>query len=531
MSGLDAQLDYLSFLHGLSLLELAAIVYSLARREEERWRWKWIAGFGLLRGVDEWLNLLALATGNVAVLGTIGTVVRAGSFLWLLEFGRAFAQTRNPRTVGSWVAIPLLGLAALGGMVGWEGTNAGVRYALGVPAGLWASWALWREPGRQNGNERAFRNAAVAVGLYTLAGGLVPPEAAFFPASVLNRTSFLSFVGLPVELLAAYLAAVVALAFGRIAARLAEPSEDSSWPGYDRFLFALLGLVLLLGWAATEWQGRRWQREERAELMDVARVGAAAVDPRHVVALAGAPADLTSGDYRRLKEQLLRMRHASPKTRFVYLMRRVGAEIVFLVDSEPAGSPDESPPGQVYDEATPTFRSMFATGTGGIEGPVTDRWGTWMSASAPVAGRTGQMVAMLGMDVNATQWAVRIAHARLTVILIVVVLTGLILFFFVAQRRDRAEMARRRKAEREKEALLHKLQESIDRVGKLEGLLPVCSGCHRIRVESPSEGLADEWVSLEDYVRSVTSVKFTHGLCDACIRRLYPEVHMRPDST
>lgn len=84
------------------------------------------------------------------------------------------------------------------------------------------------------------------------------------------------------------------------------------------------------------------------------------------------------------------------------------------------------------------------------------------------------------------------------------------------------EIERRRKAEKEKEQLIEQLRASISRIHKLEGLLPVCSGCKRIRTRSESTSSAERWRSLEDYVREETAVRFSHGLCPDCMTRLYP---------
>lgn len=86
------------------------------------------------------------------------------------------------------------------------------------------------------------------------------------------------------------------------------------------------------------------------------------------------------------------------------------------------------------------------------------------------------------------------------------------------------EIELRKKAEHEKEVLIRELRATLSRVRKLEGLLPVCAGCKRIRLEGDKSGGEEQWVPLEDYVRKQTSVEFSHGLCIDCLKRNYPEV-------
>ncbi len=86
------------------------------------------------------------------------------------------------------------------------------------------------------------------------------------------------------------------------------------------------------------------------------------------------------------------------------------------------------------------------------------------------------------------------------------------------------EIEHRKKAEQEKEILIKELRATLALVRKLEGLLPVCASCKRIRLKGDRSGGGEEWVSLEDYVRQQTSVEFSHGLCIDCLKRNYPEV-------
>jgi len=55
-------------------------------------------------------------------------------------------------------------------------------------------------------------------------------------------------------------------------------------------------------------------------------------------------------------------------------------------------------------------------------------------------------------------------------------------------------------------------------VQMLEGLLPICSYCKKIRDES------DEWQPMEKYIQARTAAKFTHGICPDCLRKNYGEI-------
>lgn len=60
------------------------------------------------------------------------------------------------------------------------------------------------------------------------------------------------------------------------------------------------------------------------------------------------------------------------------------------------------------------------------------------------------------------------------------------------------------------------LQVAPDHIQTLEGFLPICASCKKIRDD------AGNWNQLEEYISSRTRAQFTHGLCPECSRRLYP---------
>ncbi len=54
-------------------------------------------------------------------------------------------------------------------------------------------------------------------------------------------------------------------------------------------------------------------------------------------------------------------------------------------------------------------------------------------------------------------------------------------------------------------------------VERLRTLIPVCFGCKRVRDDS------GYWQAVDAYLRDAEGKRVTHGLCEACAERLYPE--------
>ncbi len=85
------------------------------------------------------------------------------------------------------------------------------------------------------------------------------------------------------------------------------------------------------------------------------------------------------------------------------------------------------------------------------------------------------------------------------------------------------DITERRAAEQERERLLAELQSAAAEIRQLQGLLPICSSCKRVRDDS------GYWNQIETYISAHADVRFSHGLCPDCARKLYPEVFGRDD--
>jgi hypothetical protein len=71
---------------------------------------------------------------------------------------------------------------------------------------------------------------------------------------------------------------------------------------------------------------------------------------------------------------------------------------------------------------------------------------------------------------------------------------------------------------RESFAVSEQLRESLEQVAKLDGLLPICAACKKIRDDK------GYWSQIEAYISSHSEARFSHGLCPGCVVELYPEI-------
>lgn len=83
------------------------------------------------------------------------------------------------------------------------------------------------------------------------------------------------------------------------------------------------------------------------------------------------------------------------------------------------------------------------------------------------------------------------------------------------------EIERRKALEKENESLIVSLQKALQEVKTLRGILPTCSYCKNIRDE---EGC---WHQLENYIQRHSDAKFSHGICDPCMKKHFPDISAR----
>jgi signal transduction histidine kinase/ActR/RegA family two-component response regulator len=109
----------------------------------------------------------------------------------------------------------------------------------------------------------------------------------------------------------------------------------------------------------------------------------------------------------KLQKKLSKQILASDRFHYIYIMKRDAAgEIYFLVDApRPNATIAPSDFGEHYPEASKQLKAIFDNKTAFLEGPLTDRWGTWMSSITPLfAPDSDQVVAALGIDISAKGW-------------------------------------------------------------------------------------------------------------------------------
>ena len=73
--------------------------------------------------------------------------------------------------------------------------------------------------------------------------------------------------------------------------------------------------------------------------------------------------------------------------------------------------------------------------------------------------------------------------------------------------------------QKEKDALIKKLQDALFEINTLQGILPLCSFCKKVRDDK------GYWEKVDVYLQKYTEADISHSICPECMKQHYPEVY------
>jgi phosphoserine phosphatase RsbU/P len=85
------------------------------------------------------------------------------------------------------------------------------------------------------------------------------------------------------------------------------------------------------------------------------------------------------------------------------------------------------------------------------------------------------------------------------------------------ENRLKAELDARTRAQAELAQRMKDLEAALAHVRTLQGMLPICMYCHKIRTD------AQVWQRLESYIMEHSDATFTHGMCPQCAAKHWSE--------
>jgi signal transduction histidine kinase len=221
------------FLYGLAFFSMGLLVILEGNRASDlrlRKALRPLAGFGIVHGIHEWVEMLdqmelLMGHDQPIIPEYVRLALLAVSFVSLTAFGTyLLAYTEAAQRAITLVPIGLeaiwvFGLATFRGTYPsseiWSVADVWTRYTLAIPGGLLASIGLVAQQRafRRSGLVRFGRDAlwaAVAFAWYGVAGQLFVKTTSLPPSNIINQDLFMELFGFPVQLFRASMAVAAA---------------------------------------------------------------------------------------------------------------------------------------------------------------------------------------------------------------------------------------------------------------------------------------------------------------------------------
>ena len=200
-------------------------------------------------------------------------------------------------------------------------------------------------------------------------------------------------------------------------------------------LMAMMVVLLGLGWLSADWRAGNVDSKIRNSLLLQAVKIAGAINPELVKSLSFTPEDKGTPAFKKIREQMVAYGNIISQ-RGIYSMTLRDGLLFFGPENYSESDPMASTPGTIYEKPPSESYEIFSGRKPVVIGPVTDEYGTFISALAPVYDpRTSEVLMAIGIDFMSDEWRVAVNKARMgplaiTFFLVLVLVTGAALIFW-----------------------------------------------------------------------------------------------------
>ncbi len=407
-------MDYLTFVWSF-LLALSALVCLIPNRRTTRRGWTALGASLLCAALLRSWQFLWCGAVVPSHMEWIPPLLLTLAGFFAVVTARGFMEKRLS---AAWLVAPA-GIAAFCWVSGGPAFFVErAQWVLWAPSLLCAAWSVHLLARSESGEARS-AGRLLAAGLVILAF-LKPMPSVYSPTSHAREETIRALL-MSSQLLPALITTIACsflLAGAWITYRLSRmsaiPSMDGQMGLKRGWIFGtLVSGVLVAGWPVTDRISEHMDRSWREQLVQETRLAAASIFPHWIAELTGTPQDLQNPAHAAIKDRLEVVAKSGRGYRLASLTGMKDGKVIFLADSEPDGSRDESIAGDVYIDAFKELVRAFHNPRSFAVGPETDRWGTWVSGFTPVPGATWDgLPVFLGLDLDARTWQMELSRLR-----------------------------------------------------------------------------------------------------------------------
>ncbi|MBI4399012.1 MAG: diguanylate cyclase [Candidatus Omnitrophica bacterium] len=196
--------------------------------------------------------------------------------------------------------------------------------------------------------------------------------------------------------------------------------------------FMILFSVVLLGTGLLYYKSQvTYKQLIHQNILRIAKAAASLVDG-DVHKTFTTPEQENTEAYKRAIQPLRSILLSLESLKFVYTVILADGQVHFILDGTPPGDADQdgvedhSAIMEIYEEYDPALMEALTKNIANTsKEPITDKWGTFISANAPIYDASKKPVGILGVDVDYTEYAQKLLMLKL------VTLSGLIPAFII----------------------------------------------------------------------------------------------------
>ncbi|HBX52835.1 MAG TPA: hypothetical protein DEH02_17355 [Bacteroidales bacterium] len=197
---------------------------------------------------------------------------------------------------------------------------------------------------------------------------------------------------------------------------------------YRWFLFTGILIILLCGFVMFSITGKNVGSVLKIDQIQLSQVISSFLRPSYIENLTATSKDYSNEYYNQLKDRFIWIQNHHPDIRYIYLIGKKDNKYFFYLDSEAdrfkrkKESKPLAEPGEIYEDYPPELEQTFLTKRPVSVGPYTDKWGSFISAFIPILDTKGNIIAISGIDMLASEWYQTIWKSQLKIIIITVLI-------------------------------------------------------------------------------------------------------------
>ncbi|OQA19990.1 MAG: Phosphoserine phosphatase RsbU [bacterium ADurb.Bin363] len=197
----------------------------------------------------------------------------------------------------------------------------------------------------------------------------------------------------------------------------------------------LLILNVINGWLAANTVGKAADKQMGDLLIKRSNTVVSSIDCERIKNLI--KTHMEKENYEFLKNQIMNICVANPDFNFVYLLTRKEGKLIFLIDYISVGTYKSLKSDKIYQKSLTHIINSFTSDKTSVEGPSSDERGSWAESYSPIQDReTNQVIGVLVINTDVTEWKHIIAVNRLNPILITIIISILIIVFFIIHQKS-----------------------------------------------------------------------------------------------